>query len=452
MKLPSRKLTAFLLALAACACLLLLSACPKERETGDDGKTITGKHLGGGQGQQFQPLIYIAGGKLMLMDEGGASKPLSAEGRPEIPVSSFDVNLSTGEVALACGGRVGVVPLQPKAQVKPQDEEWHDLRFQAGNDTFIQLVRLSPDASTIYAQTYQAGTVDEGFRLLALSRQTQKISEIKLPAEARLMELRGLKLDSDGTPYIFIYDETVPESILYRVTGGKAEKIFSSEDVLGSGDGADYNAPMAEAQGAYALEVDDFFPQGNELLLPVFMLVEEKKQQAPDGTQELLERTEVWRLDLVGKSISKRYTLSNEPKDTQTDYSFELDGGILYFARLAFPEQAKPNETPAEGGKQQAGTPSAPAGQPEDEAASDQPPKDFSLMRLELASGEVSTAFKSPLKGDFFGLAVFPAANALGVLYGNEESLRLDGFDLGGNGLQAGIAVDSPEIIYLPGK
>jgi hypothetical protein len=448
MRLHNSNAAAFTTLCALLASVLMLAACPRQADE-NDSQPISGKHLKGAPALQLAPLIYVSGGKLMLMGQDGASKALSNAGRPEIPVSSFDLNLATGEVALACGGQVGVVPLTPKAKAKPEEEEWHDLRISAGKDCYVQLVRLSQDASTLYAEVFQAGNADEGFRMLIVSRQTQKMSEIKLPEEARKMELRDLKVDSTGTPYFFIYDETTPESIIYRVTNGKAEKVFSSEDVLGNGDGDDYGAPLAEAEGVYALEVDDFYPMEGGLLLPVSMLGE-GKQKAADGSSELIERTEVWQLDLTGKRVSRRYTLSSEAGGAQSGYSFALGVSGLYFARLAVPEPAKTPAEPAAIPKN-----SQPATPPGDalggaDGGDEQPPTGYDLMRLVLDSGEVSKVFSSPLGNDFFSLEIFPDAGAVAVINGTDEAFRLDGFDFKGGKLQVGLSVDTPDAYYLP--
>jgi hypothetical protein len=448
MKLHNSNAAAFAALCALLAGVLMLAACP--RQPGENGsQPISGKQLKGAPALQLAPLIYVSGGKLMLMGQDGASKALSSAGRPEIPVSSFDLNLATGEVALACGGQIGVVPLAPKAKAKPEKEEWHDLRISAGKDCYVQLVRLSQDATTLYAEVFQAGSVDEGFRLLAISRQTQTMSEIKLPVEARKMELRDLKVDSAGTPYIFIYDETTPESIIYRVANGKAEKVFSSEDVLGSGEGDDYGAPLAEAEGVYSLEVDDFYPLEGGLLLPVSMLGE-GKQKAADGSSELIERTEVWQLDLTGKRVSRRYTLSSAAGGAQAGYSFALGVSGLYFAQLAVPEPAKPPAEPAANPKDN--QPATPSGDVSGGADSgdDQPPTGYDVMRLDLNSGEVSKVFSSPLGNDFFSLEIFPDAGAVAVINGTDEAFRLDGLNFTGGKLQVGLAVDTPDVYYLP--
>ncbi len=451
-KAPLAALLALALVSAAAA---LLASCPRDSEGKPKGITFRNGALPA-PGKNSPKLLFVSGGKLVLMQADGAPKPVSSEGRPLIPVVSFDVNLDTGEVALACGGKAGVVPLQPKATLKPEAEEWHDLREKAGNDAFISLVRLSPDAATLYALTYLAGSVEFGFRLLAVTRRTQEIAEIHFPQELRNCELRDIKFDGSQTPYVLIYDSTTLASLIYRIAGGKAERVFNTEDALNKLDLEEEISVPESMGGIYSVDLADYFVHGDELLLPVYLLVESKP--APESQEDagLVERTEVWHLSLATKQIVKRQELAHAEGKTQSDFSFAMGQDGLYLARLSFPDAPKPPlETDSaqpigEGNAETGDKPAAPANARESEQETPAPPDSFAIVKLDIASGKTTELISKALGSDFYGMSIFPEASVCAILLGTEDKLTLVSYSFTSETLQSGIAIDAPNIQYFP--
>jgi hypothetical protein len=404
-------------------------------------------------------LLYITGGKLALYSVDGIPKPLSKEGQPLIPVTSFDVNLEKGEVALACGGKVGVAPIEPKATPTPEGEEWHDLRALAGSDAFVSLVRLSPDAATIYAVIYHAGSLDEGYRIITVTRKPERITDILTPKELDKCEPRDIKFDGAGIPYILFYDDKEPASLIYKFSGGKAQRVFSTSEALDNIDLEEEASVPASLAGIYAIDLADYFVQGSELLLPVYLLVEGKPAQVGQES-ELIERTEVWSVDIATAQVTKRHELEHDAGKTQSDFSFVMGNDGLYFARLSFPdapkppaqdESTKPKEgAGAEGADAKDGKPPAPAANDEPQQTADTPPTGFALMKLDPATGAESKLMSASLNDSFYGMSLFPEASVCAVLEGTEDKLTLSAYNFTGKMLQSGIGVDAPIIQYLP--
>jgi hypothetical protein len=449
-----------LLALAALSftAALALQSCPRNDDGSAKGFTFFNK----AKPDEEKPaakLLYITGGKLALYSADGVPKPLSKEGQPLIPVTSLDVNLQKGEVALACGGKVGVAPIEPKAAPTPEGEEWHDLRALAGSDAFVSLVRLSPDAATIYAVIYHAGSLDEGYRIITVTRKPERITDILTPKELDNCEPRDIKFDDAGTPYILFYDDKEPASLIYTFSGGKAQRVFSTSEALDNIDLEEEANVPASLAGIYAIDLADYFIQGSELLLPVYLLVEGKP--VPEGQQsELIERTEVWNVDIATGQVTKRHELEHDAGKTQSDFSFVMGKDGLYFARLSFAdapeplaqdESAKPKEgAGADGADSKGGKPPAPSANEEPQPTADAPPTGFALMKLDPATGAESKLMSASLDDAFYGMSLFPEASVCAVLEGTEDKLTLSAYSFAGEKLQSGIAIDAPVIQYLP--
>ena len=446
-----------LMAALAVLAALALASCPRK-----DGGAKSIPFFNKAQRDAEKPaakLLYISGGKLAQYGADGMAVPVSNTGQPLVPVTSFDVNLEKGEVALACGGKVGVVPVEPKVTPAPEGEEWHDIRALAGSDAFVSLVRLSPDATTIYAVIYHVGSVDEGYRIITVTRKPEKITDILTPKELDGCEPRDIKFDGAGAPYILFYDETGPASLIYKFAGGKAQRIFSTGDALENIDLEEEAGVPATLAGIYAIDLADYFVQGSEMLLPVYLLAEGKPAQ--EGQESgLIERTELWRVDIATGQVVKRSEMEHDAGKTQSDFSFVMGKDGLYFARLSFPDAPKPpaqDETakPEDGAGAQGGNvdnekPSAPIPNEEPQQAADAPPTGFALMKLDPATGVQSTLMSAPLGEGFYGMSIFPEAAVCAVLEGTEDKLTLSAYNFAGDKLQSGISLDTPVFQYLP--
>ncbi len=451
-----RRISLALVALGLLAALALAS-CPR-KDDGSTGVTFFNKVQRDAK-KPVAKLLYIAGGKLVLYSADGVPKPLSKEGQPLIPVTSFDVNLEKGEVALACGGKVGAVPIEPKASPTPEGEEWHDLRALAGSDAFVSLVRLSPDASTIYAVIYHAGSIDEGYRIITVTRKPERITDILTPKELEGCEPRDIKFDGAGVPYILFYDETEPASLIYKFAGGKAQRVFSTSGALDNIDLEEDAGVPASLAGIYAIDLADYFVQGNEMLLPVYLLVEGKPAQEGQDS-ELIERTELWRVDIATGQVTKRGELEHDAGKTQSDFSFVMAKDGLYFARLSFADSPEPpaqdesakleEGAGAQDADAKSGEPPAPPANEEPWQDTNSPPTGFALMKLDPATGAQSTLMSAQLGESFYGMSIFLEAAVCAVLEGTEDKLALSAYNFAGEKLQSAIAVEAPVIHYLP--
>lgn len=449
--------TSIALAALSFAAALALAACPR-KDDGGSGVTFFNKAQRDAE-KPVAKLLYITGGKLAHYGADGKAAPVSNTGQPLVPVTSFDVNLEKGEVALACGGKVGAVPINPKLTPAPEDEEWHDIRALAGSDAFVSLVRMSPDASTIYAVIYRAGSVNGEYRILTVTRKPERITDILTPKELDGCEPRDIKFDGAGVPYILFYDETEPASLIYKFAGGKAQRVFSTSEALENIDLEEEAGVPATLAGIYAIDLADYFVQGSEMLLPVYLLVE--GEPAQEGQEsELVERTELWLVDIATGQVTKRSKLEHDAGKTQSDFSFVMGADGLYFARLSFPDAPEPpaqedsakpsNDAVTIGSDTKSEKPSAPAANDEPQHATDAPPTGFALMKLDPATGAQTTLMSAPLGEGFFGMSIFPEAAVCAVFEGTEDKLTLSAFNFAGEKLQSAIGVDAPVIQYLP--
>ncbi|MCD6282385.1 hypothetical protein J7J84_02105 [bacterium] len=364
-------------------------------------------------------LVFVTGGRLRMLQQDRPLRALSGRGSEQVPVGVFDISASAGEAVLAHGGSVGVVPLE-----KPVDgadgsagEEWYDLRALAGDDFYVSLVGFVPPGRKILAGGYRASVLDEGFQLLSVDRDTGKTARVDVPAGQRRLVLRDLRFSPGGSAYLHLVDETVPSDYVYRVADGELALILDTEKLLGRGTGEDYEVAAGDLHGLVALSLVDFMALREDLYLVVYML----SNNGEDSDDNLTERCEVWRFNRESLAISKRYNLANPRPGELMDMYFTMGADGIYFARLSLVDEAP-----------------------------DARPSELSLLRLDTATGEVVELFNSELPSDFYGLAIFPEADACAVLYGTEGQLRVDGVTLAGEKFQAGISVERPDVRYLP--
>jgi hypothetical protein len=371
-------------------------------------------------------LVYLADGKLTLVDIGKKPRILSERGVPELPVSGFDLCSASGEVALAHGGSVGVVPLEPKpASAKPSQrkeppaEEWYDLRESAGSDFFVSLVRIAPDGSRVLAGGYGASSVDEGFRLFMVGRAGGSVSAVTLTGAERTMMLRDAAFDSTGAAFLWLSDENIPDSILYTVQADGLKRICGVEDLLGEGTGEDYD-PGREGLGAViSAELLAFVPRGGELLLVVYPLEQ-------DASGEPVGHTEFWRYGIADGKIAQRTNPARDGEDLGFIFSTTSTPDRLYFARLL--ESASGDD----GGNAAA--------------------QEVRIGALDYASGEVKQvcALSLDAQQPLHSAAIFPAAEAVAVVLEADAGYLISVYGFDGKQLIGGIQSASPAIALLP--
>lgn len=319
-------------ALALFLALLLAAASCVEAETGSE------EELPGGAFKVVEPeamsrFVYVSEGRLMLVEPGRKPHPLSERGVPELPISGFDLCAATGEIALAHGGSVGVVPLEPEPRVQPRQksekpaEEWYSLREAAGSDFFVSLIRISPDGLRLFAGGYGAGSVEEGFRLFLVDRAAGGFSAVELTEAQRTMMLIDATFDATGAAYVWLSDENIPDSIIYSVEPDGLQRICGVEELLGTGTGEDYAPGLEGLGGLISVELLAFVPRGDELLLVVYPLEQ-------DAAGEPVGHSEFWRYRITGGQVAERINPAANGEDFGFIFSTASAAGKLYFARL----------------------------------------------------------------------------------------------------------------------
>jgi hypothetical protein len=364
-------------------------------------------------------LVFVTGGRLRMLQRDSRLRTLSERGNEQVPVGVFDINASTVEVVLAHGGSVGVVPVGEPAGSADEsaDEEWYDLRALAGDDFYVSLVGFVPPGRKILAGGYRASALDEGFQLLSVDRDTGKAALVGVPAEQRRLVLRDLRFSPGGSTYLHLVDETVPSDYVYRVIDDELTLIFDTEKLLGRGTGEDYEVATGDLGGMVALSLVDLMALGEDLHLVVYMLSDDGE----DGDDNLTERCEIWCFNRESLTISKRYDLANPRPDELMDMYFAMSAEGICFARLSLIDEFSEGQSTG-----------------------------FSILRLNTESSEVEELYDGDLPVNFYGLAIFPEADACAVIYGPEGQLRVDGISLTGEKFQTGISIERPDVRYLP--
>ncbi len=400
----------------------ILWSCPQPQTAGQSAIS-TRAGAGSHEIPAARPqLILLSGGKLRLLPADGALRVLSARGSAKVPVADYDVSTTNNEAAIAHSGAVGVVPLTPPpgASTEGTAEEWYDLRPLAGEDFYASLVRISPDSRRMLAAGYQAGSVGEGFRLLSVNRDTGKATEVKIsPAERRLL-LGDIRFSPGGSAYLRLADETVPTDLVYGIREDRIELLFDSDKILGEGTGEGFEATEEDSAPLLALSLADFFPRGENIFLVVYLFTAAEGKTAEE---ELTARHEVWQFNSESRSVTRRYKLANAQPEADFDSYFELADEVLYFARLRLPQEEEPDELPK-----------------------------FTLMSLDLGSGEAGSLCEYEPGPSFYGLSLFPSMSACAVLLGEEDSLSVDGITLAGERFLTAVSVEKPKVFFLPAQ
>jgi len=354
-----------------------------------------------------------------MLQPDGTLRTLSERGSEQVPVGVFDVSASSDEAVLAHGGSVGVVRVREQAGSSggSTDEEWYDLRALAGEDFYVSLVGFVPPGRRILAGGYGASKLEEGFQLLSVDRDTGKAALVVVPVEQKRLVLRDLRFSPGGSAYLHLVDETVPSDYVYRIVDGELKLVFDTKKLLGKGTGEGYEDAAGGFGAIVSLSLVDLMALGEDLYLVVYIL----SDNGEDSGGNLTERCEIWRFGRDSLTIEKRYDLANPHPDELMDMYFAMTQDGIYFARLGLIDEFSESQ-----------------------------PVGFSIVRLNIESGEVAELCDRELPNEFYSLDIFPAANACAVIYGPEGQLRVDGISLAGEKLQTGISIERPDVRYLP--